>query len=194
MLSGFRPPNSSQLFDYKWILISVGPRPSREGGNPGARAGNQGAIWLGLGVGHRVCLRGRRKDRGFPLTTGGNDRRETGGTDRRETSGKMEGDRREGRGPAGRPEGDPREGWRGPGGNRKLPLPLRERVGVRGVSEGGRREGRRDPAGGMEGPGGSRELPLPLRERVGVRGRVMGTPREEEGGQTGVGPRNNSRS
>ena len=83
---------------------------------------------------------------------------------------------------------------RGPGGNRKLPLPLRERVGVRGVSEGGRREGRRDPAGGTERTLREWKLPLPLRERVGVRGRVRETPLEEEGGLTGSGPRNNSRS
>ena len=33
------------------------------------------------------------------------------------------------------------------GGNKKLPLPLRERVGVRGASDGDRREGRKGPRG-----------------------------------------------
>ena len=65
-----------------------------------------------------------------------------GGNDRRETSGKMEGDWREGRGPVRRTEGGRWEGQKGAGGaggkdggtlrEWELPLPLRERVGVRG--------------------------------------------------------------
>ncbi len=78
----------------------------------------------------------------------------------------MEGDWREGRGPVRRTEGGRWEGQKGAGG----------------------------PCGKDGGTLREWKLPLPLRERVGVRGRVMGTPREEEGGLTGAGPRNNSRS
>ena len=52
----------------------IGERESR------GMAGSWVPAMLGLGMGR---LWGRRKDTGFPLTTGGNDRGETGGKDRR---------------------------------------------------------------------------------------------------------------
>ena len=145
-------------------------RPVGIQGNGQGVRGRSGWAW-----GAASAFGERRKDPGFPLTTGGNDRRE-------ETGGKDGGVRREGRGgadgkdrgcPTGRTRGCRREGRRGAAGRTK----------GGGGSDRRRLAGRTEgPAGVTEGPGGNRKLPLPLRERVGVRGGGDG-PRENGEGR-----------